>query len=80
MARTGPDDIGDDRDTDDGDTEDRLDVPSGRDDDPVASMRDTEAEAGDEEGLDDSYDMDDREARELGAQLDGRDEPEPGLD
>lgn len=33
-------------------------------------MHDTEAESGDEEGLQDSFDMDQREARELGANLD----------
>ncbi|MDQ1538272.1 MAG: hypothetical protein QOE58_2665 [Actinomycetota bacterium] len=44
------------------------------------SLRDTQEESGDEEGLTDAYDMDDREARELGVQLDDRDEPEPGLD
>ncbi|MCW2674101.1 MAG: hypothetical protein JWP14_2690, partial [Frankiales bacterium] len=44
------------------------------------SLHDSEGEAGDEEELDDAYDMDDREAKELDVQLDGRDEPEPGLD
>jgi hypothetical protein len=43
-------------------------------------LHDSEGEAGDEEGLNDAYDMDDREAKELGVGLDGRDEPEPELD
>jgi len=53
---------------------------STRDQDGVASLRDTEAEAGDDEEVTDDYDMDDREAREIGADLDDRDEPEPGFD
>jgi hypothetical protein len=51
-----------------------------RDRDGVGSLRDVEAEAGDEEELADDYDTDDRAARELGVQLDDRDEPEPRLD
>ena len=51
-----------------------------RDQDAVSSLRDTEAEQGDEDGLADDFDMDDRAAKELGVGLDGRDEPEPGLD
>ena len=51
-----------------------------RERDGVSSLRDVEAEEGDEDGTADTFDMDDVEARELGAQLDGRDEPEPGLD
>lgn len=50
-----------------------------RDRDGIASLRDTEAEAGDEEEIVDDYDMDDREARELGADLDDRNESEPGF-
>lgn len=50
-----------------------------RDQDGVDSLRDTEAEAGDEEEIIDDYDMDDREARELGADLEDREEPEPGF-
>ena len=38
--------------------------------DPVEAMHDTEAESGDEEGLQDTFDMDQREARELGVNLD----------
>jgi hypothetical protein len=52
----------------------------GRDRDGVASLRDIEAESGDEEEIVDDFDMDDRAARELGVALDDRDEPEPGLD
>jgi len=50
-----------------------------RDQDGVESLRDTEAEAGDEQEIADEFDMDDREARELGVNLDDRDEPEPGF-
>jgi hypothetical protein len=58
-----------------------LDEPPRRDQDGVAALRDVEAEQGDEEELDDLFDhLDDRGARELGADLDDRDEPEPGLD
>jgi hypothetical protein len=57
-----------------------LDARAGRDRDGVASLRDVEAEAGDEAGLSDDYDMDDKAARELGVDLDDRDEPEPTLD
>jgi len=53
---------------------------AGREQDGVGSMRDTEAEAGDEAEITDDFDMDDREARELGVNLDNRDEPEPRLD
>jgi hypothetical protein len=68
MARIDPNDVADDD-----------DEPAGRDvdQDGVASLRDTEAEAGDESQIRDAFDMDDREARELGVDLDGRDEPEP---
>jgi hypothetical protein len=75
MARIDPDDL------DDEDSADlSLDAPASRDRDGVASLHDSEGEAGDEEGLNDAYDMDDREAKELGVGLDGRDEPEPELD
>lgn len=57
-----------------------LDAPRGRDQDGVASLRDTEAEEGDEEGLDDDFDLDQREARELGVQLDSDGDQEPRLD
>lgn len=51
-----------------------------RDQDGVSSLRDTEAEAGEDEEVTDEFDMDDREAQEIGADLDDRDEPEPGFD
>jgi hypothetical protein len=63
----------------DDDDNESLDAPRGRDQDGAAALRDTEAEAGDEEEVDDTYDLDDREAREVGIDLDDRDEPEPGL-
>jgi hypothetical protein len=75
MARIDPDEIADDE----GITGDSRST-GGRDRDGVSALRDTEAEAGDESEIDDAFDMDDREARELGVNLDGRDEPEPGLD
>ena len=61
------------------DDADDLAVSLSRDRDGVQSLRDTEAEQGDEQSLDDLFDLDDREAKELGVSLDGRDEPEPGL-
>jgi hypothetical protein len=79
MARIDPDDLADDL-ADDNDAELSLDAPRTRDRDGVASLHDSEGEAGDEEGLNDTYDMDDREAKELSVQLDDRDEPEPELD
>lgn len=42
-----------------------------RDRDGVGSLRDTEAEAGDEEEITDTYSLDEREARDLGVALDG---------
>jgi len=73
MAPEDPYELADDEELPD---DDRL---LGRDQDGVASLRDTEAEAGDEEEITDEFDMDDREARELGVSLDDRDEPEPGF-
>jgi hypothetical protein len=70
MARIDPNDLADD---------DDQGIPGDPDQDGVASLRDTEAEAGDESEIRDRFDMDDREARELGVDLDGRDEPEPDL-
>jgi hypothetical protein len=52
----------------------------GADGDPVAALHDTEAESGDEEELQDLYDIDEREAAELGADLDPAAEIEPELD
>jgi len=48
--------------------------------DGVSALHDTDAEAGDEEEVDDTYDIDDREAREAGVDLDGMDGREPRLD
>jgi hypothetical protein len=73
MARIDPDNLAD---ADDGDADVDA-IHAGRDQDGVESLRDTEAESGDESGLADAFDMDDREARELGVNLDDRDEPEP---
>jgi hypothetical protein len=53
--------------------------PARRDQDGVSSLHDVEAEQGDEEGVEDAFDADDRALREVGADLDGRDEPEPRL-
>ena len=75
MAKVNPYELGDE---DPPDTS--LDASESPDRDGVAGLHDVEAEAGDEEGLSDTYDMDDREARELGVQLDDRDEPEPPPD
>jgi len=50
-----------------------------RDRDGVASLRDTDAESGDEDEVADGYDLDQRAARESGAWLDGTDD-EPRLD
>lgn len=47
-----------------------------RDRDGISSLHDTDSEAGDEQGLDDSLLLDSREARELGVNLDDvQDEP-----
>lgn len=52
-----------------------------RDDaDPIEAMHDTEAESGDEEGLQDTFDIDEREAAELGVHLDPTAPEEPQLD
>ena len=75
MARIDPYELADDDErAADGDR-----LAHGREQDGVGSLRDTEAEAGDESEIEDEFDMDDREARELGAALDARDEPEPGF-
>lgn len=47
------------------------DAQWGRDRDGVGSLRDTEAESGDEEEITDTYTLDEREARDLGVALDG---------
>jgi hypothetical protein len=76
MARIDPLDLADD---DESSSEDGR-IAGGRDQDGVESLRDVEAETGDESEISDDFDMDDREARELGVDLDDRDEPEPGFD
>ena len=73
MASIDPDDLSDE------DAEALLPEAS-RDRDGVSSLRDLEEEAGDEAAVHDAYDMDDREAKELGVQLDERADPEPDLD
>lgn len=50
------------------------------DQDGVSSLRDVEAEAGDEQELRDDFDLDEREARELGVALDRTEPDEPPLD
>jgi hypothetical protein len=75
MARKDPYDA-----RNDDDEVDSLDEVPSRDQDAVASLHDTEAEAGDEEGLTDGFEIDEREARELGVQLDGEGDDEPRLD
>ena len=50
------------------------------DQDPVASLRDVESEAGDDGGVDDLFLLDRTEAEELGIALDPIDGPEPLLD
>jgi hypothetical protein len=75
MARIDPYELAD---NDDGDSD--VDRTARRpDQDGVAGLRDVEAETGDESEISNDFDMDDREARELGVDLDNRDEPEPGF-
>lgn len=58
-----------------------LDAPRGnRDRDGVDSLRDTDAEQGDESELDDLFDLDEREARDSATDLDGESRDEPNLD
>jgi hypothetical protein len=57
-----------------------LDVPRTREQDGVGSLRDTEAEEGDDEGLTDDFELDEKEAREVGVQLDNAGGQEPKLD
>jgi hypothetical protein len=49
------------------------------DQDAVAALHDSEGEAGDEEGLRDTFVLDDVEAHELGVDLDAVDGPEAEL-
>ncbi len=58
-----------------------LDAPRhNRDRDGVDSLRDTDAEQGDESEIDDLFDLDEREARETATDLDGEPRDEPNLD
>jgi hypothetical protein len=58
-----------------------LDAPPiDRERDGLATLHDTEAEAGDEGELIDLFDVDRAEARALGADLDRADRGESGLD
>jgi hypothetical protein len=58
-----------------------LDAPRGdRDRDGVDSLRDTESEQGDESELDDLFDLDKSEARDLDPELDADKGDEPTLD
>ena len=57
-----------------------ADTDAVRDQDGASSLHDTDAETGDEEEVDDTYDIDNREAREAGVALDRVDGPEPRLD
>jgi hypothetical protein len=51
-----------------------------RDRDGVGSLRDTQEESGDENEVADLYDLDRREARDLGVLFDSADSDEPSLD
>jgi hypothetical protein len=55
-------------------------VLDGPERDGVASLHDTEAEAGDEGEVEDLFDLDRREAFELGVNLDAADPDESRLD
>ncbi|MDQ1705319.1 MAG: hypothetical protein QOF18_1685 [Frankiaceae bacterium] len=57
-----------------------LDAPVDLEQDAVAALRDTEAEAGDEGELVDLFDVDQAEARALGVDLDRADRGESRLD
>ena len=75
MVRTESDDIGSD---DSGrlyETE-----PGEQEQDPVSSLHDTDEEAGDEEGLIDTFSIDTRAAKELGVEFDSAGAQEPELD
>jgi hypothetical protein len=55
-------------------------IESRRDRDGVSSLRDTEAESGDEDGVTDRFDLDSAEARDLGVALDRTGGETPLLD
>lgn len=56
------------------------DAEAWRDRDPISSLRDTEAEQGDEEEIDDAFDLDTLEAREADVLLDESGGQEAKLD
>ncbi|MEP7035655.1 MAG: hypothetical protein ABI662_07510 [Dermatophilaceae bacterium] len=75
MAGTKSDDIGSD------DSGRLYETATGeQEQDPVASLHDTDEEAGDEEGLVDTFRIDSRAAKEVGVELDSPDGQEPELD
>jgi len=75
MGHTESDDIG-------ADDNGRLyeTEPGEQEQDPVSSLHDTDEEAGDEEGLIDTFSIDTRAAKELGVELDSAGAQEPELD
>ena len=75
MVRAKSDDIGSDDSGQLYETE-----PGEQEQDPVSSLHDTDEEAGDEEGLTDTFSIDKRAAKELGVELDSADGQEPELD
>jgi hypothetical protein len=77
MPPVDPYELGED---DDASSDEALSEEVVRDRDGVGSLHDTEAEAGDEEEVGDDFDLDEREARELGVQLDRGDDSETTLD
>jgi hypothetical protein len=64
----------------DTDSIDELAARRNRAQDGVDSLQDTEAEQGDESEVDDDFDLDQDEARELGVNLDRVDGETPRLD
>ncbi len=77
MARNGNYDIGPD---DSGGGRLYESAPGDPEQDPVASLHDTDEETGDEIGLTDTFRLDVREAKELGVDLDPAGGQEPELD
>jgi hypothetical protein len=65
--------------TDTPDADPFADDPSDEQD-PISSLHDTQEEGGDEEEVVDRLTLDEREARELGVELDPVDGEEPRLD
>jgi len=57
-----------------------ADRHGGRERDGVESLQDVEAEQGDEQGIDDDFELDRRAAREAGVNLDALDDQESRLD